>query len=50
MLSASLNSFNRSMGHDDLYPFVLSPSVIEKLGFIHDLVRGRAGNRQPTQL
>ncbi|MBW3096909.1 zinc-binding metallopeptidase family protein [Pseudohoeflea coraliihabitans] len=42
-LSAALNSFNRSMGHGDLYPFVLSPKVIEKLGFIHDLVRGRFG-------
>ncbi|RFC66428.1 hypothetical protein DYI37_03015 [Fulvimarina endophytica] len=42
-LSASLNSFNRAMGHQDLYPFVLSPAVIEKLGFMHDLVRGRAG-------
>ncbi|SKA30496.1 zinc-binding metallopeptidase family protein [Consotaella salsifontis] len=40
-LAAALNSFNRSMGQQDLYPFVLSPGVIEKLGFIHDLVHGR---------
>ena len=45
-VSAALNSFNRAMGHDDLYPFVLAPAVIEKLGFIHDLVRGQAGQRQ----
>ena len=32
------------MGHQDLYPFVLSETVIGKLGFIHDLVHGRIGN------
>jgi hypothetical protein len=32
------------MGREDLYPFILSPLVIEKLGFIHDLVR-QAGRR-----
>lgn len=31
------NSLNRSMGQMDLYPFVLSPKVIEKLAFIHAL-------------
>ncbi len=40
-LSAALNSFNRSMGLLDAYPFVLSPRVIEKLGFVHRLVRDR---------
>ncbi len=40
-LSAALNSFNRSMGLADAYPFVLSPRVVEKLGFIHALVRDR---------
>jgi len=38
-LSTALNSFNRSMGLADAYPFVLAPRVIEKLGFIHELVR-----------
>jgi hypothetical protein len=37
-LSSALNAFNRSMGVADPYPFVLSPKVIEKLGFIHALV------------
>jgi hypothetical protein len=37
-LSTALNSFNRSMGIGDAYPFVLSPKVLEKLGFIHELV------------
>jgi hypothetical protein len=37
-LSIALNSLNRTMGQPDVYPFVLSPPVIRKLGFIHDLV------------
>ena len=37
-LSSALNSFNRSMGLADAYPFVLSPKVYAKLGFIHGLV------------
>jgi hypothetical protein len=28
------------MGRPDLYPFVLAPAVVEKLRFIHELVRG----------
>ncbi len=36
------NSLNRSMGQTDLYPFVLSPKVIGKLAFIHDLTHPRA--------
>jgi hypothetical protein len=39
-LSVALNSLNRSMGQPDLYPFAINPPVIEKLRFIHDLVRG----------
>ncbi|WP_419730112.1 zinc-binding metallopeptidase family protein [Lichenicola sp.] len=31
----AVNSLNRSMGLSDLYPFVISPAVREKLGFIH---------------
>jgi len=37
-LTYALNAVNRSMGRDDLYPFVLSPAVITKLGFVHHLV------------
>ena len=40
-LTFAVNSLNRSMGQPDLYPFVLSPAAIAKLGFIHDLVHGR---------
>jgi hypothetical protein len=37
-LSWSLNMVNRSMGHDDLYPFVLPTAVLEKMKFIHTVV------------
>jgi hypothetical protein len=39
-LSNALNSLNRTMGQRDLYPFILSPAVVKKLGAIHDLVHG----------
>ncbi len=38
-LTIALNAMSQSMGQSDLYPFVLSPAVITKLSFIHDLVR-----------
>jgi hypothetical protein len=34
----AMNCINRSMGQPDLYPFVLSPSVIDKLGYIGNLI------------
>jgi hypothetical protein len=37
-LTYALNAVNRSMGKDDLYPFVLSPTVLEKLRLVHSLV------------
>jgi hypothetical protein len=37
-LSWSLNMINRSMGKQDLYPFVLPPAVLEKMRFIHTVV------------
>lgn len=40
-LAAMLNNLNRTMGHADAYPFVLTPVVIEKLGFVHDLIHGQ---------
>ena len=40
-LSYALNQINRSMGHDDLYPFVLAPRVIRKLAFVDHIVRRR---------
>ncbi len=38
-LTYALNAINRSMGRDDLYPFVLSPRAMAKLAFVHELVR-----------
>ncbi|MDF1813976.1 MAG: putative zinc-binding metallopeptidase [Verrucomicrobiales bacterium] len=35
------NSLNRSMGLPDLYPFVITPPVREKLNFVHDLIRDK---------
>ncbi|WP_075217650.1 zinc-binding metallopeptidase family protein [Mongoliimonas terrestris] len=37
-LTVAINSLNRSMGQPDLYPFVLSVPVMEKLQFIHEIV------------
>lgn len=39
-LSYALNAVSRSLGDDDLYPFVLPAPVIAKLGFIHRAVQG----------
>ncbi|WP_421863265.1 zinc-binding metallopeptidase family protein [Parvibaculum sp.] len=39
-LTATVNSLNQSMGQDDLYPFVLSPTVAGKLRFVHGLIYG----------
>lgn len=36
-LSFAMNQLNRSMGAEDLYPFVLSPAVMDKLELVHDL-------------
>ena len=34
-LTIALNAMARSIGQPDLYPFVLSPNVVEKLDFVH---------------
>ena len=47
-LTIAVNSLNRSMGLPDLYPFVLSPSVITKLGFIHELIRSAGQSANST--
>jgi hypothetical protein len=40
-LTFAVNSINRSMGLPDLYPFVLAPTVIAKLTFVHDRIRAQ---------
>ncbi|MDB4983556.1 MAG: hypothetical protein JWM82_4308 [Myxococcales bacterium] len=39
-LTLALNSLNRSMGLNDLYPFVLPEPAVRKIRFIHDLIDG----------
>lgn len=39
-LSIALNSLNRTMGQPDIYPFVLSSPVMEKLAFVHEIIHG----------
>ena len=41
-----LNELNREMGLIDVVPEVLHAAVLEKLGFVHGLVRAQAEGRQ----
>jgi hypothetical protein len=38
-LTVAVNALNRAMGQPDLYPFILSKPVLDKLRFVHDLIR-----------
>lgn len=38
-LTLALNDINRSMGHDDFYPFVIPALAIAKLAFVHRVIR-----------
>lgn len=42
-LTFAMNSMNRSMGNQDMYPFVIQPKVVEKLGFIHKVCYASRG-------
>jgi len=44
-LTVGLNAVSRSMGKDDLYPFVLPPLAMEKLRFVHQRIRAAGGAR-----
>lgn len=46
-LTFAVNSINRSMGQPDLYPFVVAPTVVAKLDFIHGLIH--ANDVRPAQ-
>ena len=37
-LTVALNSFNRAMGLQDLYPFVLAEAAMKKIRFVHDVI------------
>jgi hypothetical protein len=41
-MTYALNALNRSMGAGDIYPFVLAPAVIHKLGFTHQVITSTA--------
>jgi hypothetical protein len=45
-VTLALNSLNRSMGMKDAYPFVLSAPVLEKLRFVHELIREQSAPRR----
>ena len=38
-LASLINNLNRAVGQHDAYPFVLTPTVVDKLGFIQKTVR-----------
>ena len=46
-LTLAMNSLNRSMGMKDAYPFVLSPHVLGKLRYVHELVQESRATRVP---
>lgn len=47
-LSVMLNELTRSMGHEDIYPFVFTPAVIDKLRFVHQVIAS-AGSESPSR-
>ena len=49
-VTLALNSLNRSMGMKDAYPFVLSPKVLEKLRFVHDLIQSRRARAESRRV
>jgi hypothetical protein len=44
----AVNNLNRSMGQPDLYPFVLSAGVVQKLDYIVHIVHGSVAARRPA--
>lgn len=47
-LTAVMNELSRSMGQADFYPFVLSPTAVRKLFFVHRLVIDTAARGDAT--
>ena len=52
-LSITMNSLHHSMGERPLYPFILTPSVRAKLGFVHEVItrqiRGATQDNVPAE-
>jgi hypothetical protein len=44
-LTIAMNSFNRSMGLADLYPFVLSERAVQKIRFVHEVLMENGGRK-----
>ena len=42
-LTLALNDINRSMGHEDFYPFVIPEVAVTKLAFVHRVIRNATG-------
>ena len=40
-LTLAMNNLNRSMGHDDFYPFIIPAAAVAKLAFVHRAIRDR---------
>ena len=40
-LTKCINAINRNMGHDDAYPFVISITALDKLRFVHEVIKYR---------
>jgi hypothetical protein len=47
-LTYMLNTLNRGLGIADAYPFVLPPTAVEKLRFVHETVAARPENCSPS--
>ncbi len=49
-LGIALNHINRSMGLADIYPFVLTPKIREKLAFVHARMHAARPERRARRL
>ncbi len=47
-LTYAMNNLSRSMGTRDSYPFILTPPVIDKLRFVHRVIRTRGQGPIPA--
>lgn len=45
-LTVAMNAMNRSIGHRDFYPFVLSRTIYDKLHFVHTLVHSKPASEE----
>jgi len=45
-LSQYLNAACRSLGEPDAYPFILPDMVLDKLSFVHEVIRSAASDKQ----